>query len=557
MAQQHINFTPPVDSVRSGFEKTEANVTELYSRTATADQVVDLDSRLDTLEGDVTRHKDLLKDWRHVSEDGILPGNANNSVLTNTAFGNAAASGQKLVFGTGTYNFGWPPLSMRTGVHIEGQGDGKTILKKSANTPWSLFNMSSSTRFGNVNMSIRGLDMDANGQNQTDPLYELVQIWEAFNYTIEDVRMLNVPARALNAGDYNINAPYTHALINNLKGGTPPEGTDWALNYDLNIRRVKCYSIASATVGRTDMDLFIIYWTKYGECTDIELYGGGANQFGIGFAQDYSVRRTSHSDFWRGFYVETSVNLDIDTPRFIIAASSIINPNLTGQPCICMEIATGDLTYTDGVDYGGYHGGRAIVVDRLTAESLANNANSAGVVAARMIAGPIVSQKSQSITFRDPRIHNLPGANSVGFAFAGWHETPTISGGSIGFTGTAVADGDYRGSRKMVDPTIRGVHIHDVTSVIFQDGTGHSGLAVQDCVFSGNITNGLYLTGGAATQARLTSSGHRNIAGVAMPHIEPMNAALGNYADDAAAATAGVAVGQSYRTGSIIKVRIS
>lgn len=34
-------------------------------------------------------------------------------------------------------------------------------------------------------------------------------------------------------------------------------------------------------------------------------------------------------------------------------------------------------------------------------------------------------------------------------------------------------------------------------------------------------------------------------------------AALGNYADDTAAAAGGVAVGQLYRTGSAIKVRVS
>lgn len=36
-----------------------------------------------------------------------------------------------------------------------------------------------------------------------------------------------------------------------------------------------------------------------------------------------------------------------------------------------------------------------------------------------------------------------------------------------------------------------------------------------------------------------------------------VSVALGNYADDAAAATGGVAVGALYRTGSIIKVRVA
>lgn len=36
-----------------------------------------------------------------------------------------------------------------------------------------------------------------------------------------------------------------------------------------------------------------------------------------------------------------------------------------------------------------------------------------------------------------------------------------------------------------------------------------------------------------------------------------VSVALGNYADDAAAATGGVAVGALYRTGSILKVRVA
>lgn len=36
-----------------------------------------------------------------------------------------------------------------------------------------------------------------------------------------------------------------------------------------------------------------------------------------------------------------------------------------------------------------------------------------------------------------------------------------------------------------------------------------------------------------------------------------VSSALGNYADDAAAAVGGVAVGALYRTGSILKVRVA